>query len=258
MVKMMINSIFTPQDGQYQKGDHWYCPDCNEPVTWFSDKPELAGWLLPKNCKCKRERLAEKGKQDEKDRKAKIEERRKRAFGCHDGKPNIEMEFTFANDDGRSPEATAKLKAYCINFEAKREAGEGIIIQSAQNGSGKTFFACAVANELIDLGYSVSVTSFSALNEKLYNPKSYKSNDSLDFLHQLESHDLIVIDDLGAENSNKFMLSQEYTIVDYLTKRKVPLIITTNYTKQELAKEENIDKRRVFDRIFGNCGIITV
>ena len=190
--------------------------------------------------------------------KAKTEDRRARSIGCTMEKPSKRMKFTFAVDEGRSPEATAALKAYCANFEAHKQAGEGCIIQSVQNGSGKTFFACAVANELIDRGYSVFVTDFLTLRGMISNPKSYKANDAREFLQKLERNDLIVIDDMGAENATNYTLEGEYYITDYLTDKNIPLIITTNYTKQELLKEENRDKRRVFDRLFGCCGIITV
>jgi DNA replication protein DnaC len=254
---------FKPRKGEYKSGEHWYCPDCREPVTRFSDKPELAGKLIPRNCKCSRERLAEKGKETEADLKVKTEERRARSFGCTMEKPSKRMKYTFAADDGRSPEVTSALKAYCANFEFHKQAGKGYIIQSAQNGSGKTFFACAVANELIDRGYSVFVTDFLTLRDKLGDPKSFKDGNrvfvnKVDFLQSLLSYDLIVIDDLGAENATSYTLEGEYYITDYLTDKNIPLIITTNYTKQELIKEENRDKRRVFDRLFGCCGIITV
>ena len=249
---------FMPRKGEYKSGDHWYCPDCREPVSHFSDKPELAGMLIRQNCKCDRERQAKKGRETEAVLKAETEERRARSFGCTMERPSKRMKFTFAVDDGRSPEATAALKAYCANFEAHKRAGEGYIIQSAQNGSGKTFFACAVANDLIDRGYSVFVTDFLTLRGMISNPKSYKSNDAREFLEKLERHDLIVIDDMGAENATNYTLEGEYYITDYLTDKNIPLIVTTNYTLQELAKEENQQKRKVFDRLLGSCGIITV
>ena len=90
------------------------------------------------------------------------------------------------------------------------------------------------------------------------NPKAYKYNDARAFLMDLENNDLIVIDDMGAENATNYTLEGEYYITDYLTDKNIPLVITTNYTKHELLKEENRDKRRVFDRLFGCCGIITV
>lgn len=258
MGNLFLGMGFMPRKGEYKSGEHWHCPDCREPVSHFSDKPELAGMLIRQNCKCDRERQAKKGREAEADRKTKTEERRAYSFGCTVEKPSKRMKYTFAADDGRSPEVTSALKAYCANFEVHKQAGKGYIIQSAQNGSGKTFFACAVANELIDRGYSVFVTDFLTLRGMISSPKSYKANDAREFLQKLERNDLIVIDDMGAENATNYTLEGEYYITDYLTDKNIPLIITTNYTKQELLKEENRDKRRVFDRLFGCCGIITV
>ena len=251
MMDLFKGKGFEPREGEINIDGVFCCGECKTPVQRHID----GIGTVRVRCRCAE---IEAEKKAEAERKAKAEERRAKAFGCTVEKPSRRFGFTFANDDGRNPETTAVLKAYCANFAAHKEAGEGFVLQSVQNGSGKTFLACAVANDLIDRGYSVCVTDFLTLRDKLYNPQSFKYNDKIAFLRSLTAHDLIVIDDLGAEKSSEFMLEVEYRIIDYLTDMKIPLILTTNYTVPELLNETDIDKRRVFDRIFGSCAVLAV
>ena len=173
------------------------------------------------------------------------------------------FEFTFANDDKRNAKASETLKKYCDNFEENKKSGVGFIIHSNQNGGGKTYLACAVANELIDKGKKVLVTDFLALRDRLFKPEAYKSGASVfankdDVIKHLLDYDLVVIDDLGVEQSTEFMLEVEYRVIDALTDALVPLILTTNYTLAEIKGSEDINKRRVLDRILGSCALLSV
>ena len=132
------------------------------------------------------------------------------------------------------------------------------MIHSNQNGGGKTFLACAVANDLIDRGYNVLVTDFLTLRDKLFEPKAFSCVTRVDVLNRLCAYDLIVIDDLGTEQTSEFMLEVEYRIIDTLTDALVPLILTTNYTLAELKNTTEISKRRVFDRLLGSCALLSV
>ena len=239
---------FTPREGEYKSGDLWYCGKCNTPVQ---ENVEGYGSVrVP--CRCKE---IEKERERAKEAKEKIERARKTAFGCERSK---RFNFTFANDDRRHADVSDKLKRYCDNFSDHKKNGEGIVIQSTSNGNGKTFLSCAVANELIDRKHHVLVTDFLTLRDKLFNPPAFNFVTRVDVLRWLCSYDLIVIDDLGTEQSTEFMLEVEYRVIDALTDALVPIILTTNYTLAELLEPNDVDKRRVFDRIKGSCAIISM
>lgn len=243
-----------PTENEYCENGLYYCKECHHPTRIaVPGCPDL----MPTICLCKQQ---EKANAEAAAKKSKNEERRKIAF---DRERSKRFEFTFANDDKRNAKASETLKKYCDNFEENKKSGVGFIIHSNQNGGGKTYLACAVANELIDKGKKVLVTDFLALRDRLFKPEAYKSGASVfankdDVIKHLLDYDLVVIDDLGVEQSTEFMLEVEYRVIDALTDALVPLILTTNYTLAEIKGSEDINKRRVLDRITGSCALLSV
>lgn len=62
------------------------------------------------------------------------------------------LHCTFDNDDGARPEITAGMKKYCENFSDLRKSGKGILLYGTV-GTGKSFFAACIVNELVSKGY---------------------------------------------------------------------------------------------------------
>lgn len=247
------NESLKSRENEYLKDGLWYCKTCNHPTQML-----VQGYSEPQPtlCLCKQK---EKADREAAERKKQIEASRKRAF---DSERSIRFKFTFANDDKRNAKASEALKKYCDNFDEYKKSGGGYILYSNQNGGGKTFLACAVANELIDKGKRVFVTDFLALRDRLVDPKAYTFVNKDAFIKSLLDYDLVVIDDLGVEQSTEFMLEVEYRVIDTLTDALVPLILTTNYTLAEIAnadgKCEDRSKRRVLDRLVGSCVPLSV
>lgn len=238
-----------PTENEYCENGLYYCKECHHPTRIaVPGCPDL----MPTICLCKQQ---EKANAEAAAKKTKNDERRKIAF---DSERSMRFEFTFANDDKRNTNASELLQKYCDNFDEHKKSGVGYIIHSNQNGGGKTYLACAVANELIDKGKKVLVTNFLALRDRLFKPEAYKFVNKDDFIKRLLDYDLVVIDDLGVEQSTEFMLEVEYRVIDALTDARVPLILTTNYTLTEIKGSEDINKRRVLDRILGSCALLSV
>ena len=229
---------FVPEEGDYQKGGLWYCGKCNTPKQYKTP----IGFLAIIDCQCESEK---KETEKKKAKKQKADERRKDAFGSDRSRRFL---FTFENDDEQSPIVTKQMKAYCENFDEYRKSGTGLLLHSEHNGGGKTFFSCAVANELIDRGYRVKVTDFKKLRDELFSAPNKMS-----YILDLRNHDAVIIDDLGAENNTEHMMEVEYRIIDDLTENYTPLILTTNYTLREMNETTDRDKKRIFDRVFGSC-----
>ena len=61
---------------------------------------------------------------------------------------------------------------------------------------------------------------------------------------------LLIIDDLGIENATQ----TAYNIVDDWYRSGKPLIVTTNLTPSELKESEDIQRRRIYDRVIEMCG----
>ncbi|HJC22892.1 MAG TPA: ATP-binding protein [Candidatus Eisenbergiella merdavium] len=112
-------------------------------------------------------------------------------------------------------------------------------------GTGKTFLSNCIAREVIESGHSVIYFSASMLFDTLSrNAFDIKRQDNLDYLYNdLYNCDLLVIDDLGTEQSTPFSLSHLFTVLNERIKRGKGMIISTNLSLSEL-------KERYQDRIF--------
>lgn len=229
----------------YTKDGLLYCAICDEPMQ-KKVKPPI-NRIVNIDCLC--DRVAREEKEAKKRRDA-ADKRRKIAFGSANSK---KLAFTLQADDRRNPLASQQIATYCEHFDEHRKDGRGLLLYSVHNGGGKTFFASAAANELIDRGYAVRVTNFADLRDEMTDYKAFGHLNREDFIHKLRALDLIVIDDLGAENDTQYTTEIEYRIIDDLTDNRVPLIVTTNHTPKEMDGVTDRAKKRIFERIIGNC-----
>lgn len=115
-------------------------------------------------------------------------------------------------------------------------------------GTGKSFLSGCIAKELLDQGYLVlyfsSQTLFDTLSKYTFDYQN-KSNES-DFLNNLFSCDLLIIDDLGTEMSGKFVSSQLFKCINERHLRKKSTIISTNLSLEEML---HVYSERIFSRI---------
>ena len=214
------------------------CTVCGEPRQMWAKRP--SGEPFKARCKCRCERDKEESAEAEK-RRVELKKRQEKAFG---GKSK-RLDFTFERDDGKNAEISRELIEYCENFPELKKEGLGLFLFSPTNGGGKTFFACAVANRLIERGYYVRVTDIMTLRDEMF------AADKNAFLSDLCRFDLIVIDDLGTECGGAYTAEAEYRIINKLTDSGVPLVLTSNYTPKELAEHSDRDKKRIYDRVLG-------
>lgn len=55
------------------------------------------------------------------------------------------------------------------------------------------------------------------------------------------------------ERSSEFALEQVFNIIDGRYRAKLPLIVTTNLTLQELKHPDNLARARIYDRVLERC-----
>lgn len=160
--------------------------------------------------------------------------------------------YTFEADDNKYCRASELSRRYANNFTTVRQKGIGLIYYG-DVGHGKTFLACAVANAVIDKGYAVKFTSLT----RLFSMASqYVSIEMI--ADGVCENDLVVIDDLGAEELTPKTVAKTYYIVNALCERGVPFVITTNLTPEQLNAPTDVDVARVYSRILGKCTPIKV
>ena len=199
-------------------------------------------------CNCGAEKLEqEEEERRQRDIKEKIKEMRRSCFS-----DEAMQSWTFANDDLSNEKVTRAMKNYVENFPELMKKGKGLLLYG-QCGTGKTYAACEVANALIDKGYSVLVTNFAKVLNSLQ--ATYEKQDYIDGIN---SHSLLILDDLGIERDTPFAREQVYNIIDARYRAGLPMIITTNLTMDKIKATQDIDNMRIYDRILERCFPIEV
>ena len=117
-------------------------------------------------------------------------------------------------------------------------------------GTGKSFFACCIANELLKKRVPTAVTSFPRLLNLLQNSK-----DRQGLLDRLSTYKLLVIDDLGVERDTGYAAEQIFAVIDARCRSNLPTIVTTNLTPQEMDAPETMQYKRIFDRVAEMCPV---
>lgn len=225
-----------------------HCSKCKEPtqcrVTIFGEERTVRCI-----CRCKQEEKAREEEERRKEQKAqKIQRMRIKGFD------KAEMQnWTFENDDGKKPQVTRAAKAYCKNFERFSSEGKGLIFYG-DVGTGKTYAAACIANELISQGVPVLMTNFSRIINRLQG--SFEGRQ--EYLDSLNEFDLLIIDDLAAERNTEFVNETVYTIIDSRYRAGLPMIVTTNVKFKDMTDAPEIARKRIYSRVLERCHPIEV
>lgn len=139
-------------------------------------------------------------------------------------------------------------KSYAERFDEMLEKNQGLLFYGGV-GTGKTFAAACIANYLLDRRRPVVMTSFVKLLESL---KGFEREDS-EVIARLNRAKLLIIDDLGAERDTGFAIEKVYDIIDSRYRAKLPVILTTNLSMDEMKAATDIRYARIYDRIFEMC-----
>lgn len=137
------------------------------------------------------------------------------------------------SDKMRAEKALAASKNIASNLEEYEKS----LLFVGNVGLGKTFLSGCIANELIKQGYSVlyirSSTLFTIFEDKKFGKISEKDSDMVDMVYDC---DMLIIDDLGTEIPSKFTASFLHDIVNERMLHGKKLIISTNFSSDELSK----------------------
>ena len=248
MFNELIENISKQQENNINEEDYvnpdtglLMCGKCHTPKQAIY-KLSNGKIIKPFNpCECEQEKqklLEEKQAQREREERYKETIKRLQSIGITDKRY---QESTFDKDDNRLTEISRDCRKYVEHWEEMKERNAGILFYGGV-GTGKSFLSCCVANELIKKCVPVLITNLS----KLVNAK-VSDNGKNDV--NLDSFELLVIDDLGIENTTQ----TAYNIIDDWYKSGKPIIVTTNLTIDELNKPDTTEKYRIYNRILEMC-----
>lgn len=138
------------------------------------------------------------------------------------------------NEKGPSPREVMKqnldeCKKFAEEFDVK---GKGIFMIGG-TGLGKTHLSLSIANVLINKGFCVVYISVPELMRKLQDEQINKKTDAT--MSLILNSDLLILDDLGAENNSDWCVATIYEIINTRQNHGLPMIINSNLTARELS-----------------------
>ena len=226
----------------------YYCGKCH---TRKQTAIELFGKMkiAPCICKCRADELkAEEEARKQREHFDRVMRMRSVGF------PEKAMTtWTFANDDGSNPKMSNAMRKFVDNFPTFQKEGKGLLLFGTV-GTGKTFLAACAANALIDNGIPCLVTNFARIANEVQGMFEGKQ----EYYDNLNKFPLLVIDDLSAERKTEYMQEIVFNVIDARYRANLPLIVTTNLTREELLHPSDLSYQRIFSRLFEMCTPVEV
>ncbi|GKX68470.1 ATP-binding protein [Inconstantimicrobium mannanitabidum] len=134
------------------------------------------------------------------------------------------------------------LKDYIPNFNSHNDN----LLFYGNSGTGKTFMSHCIAKELLDKGFLVTYRTSDELIKNL-KQITFEGDTALEDL--LINCDLLIIDDLGAEQITDFSVTEFFTFLNKKLLGKKKMLISTNLTLPQLSKSYT---ERITSRLFGS------
>nr|UVX62064.1 MAG: AFG1-like ATPase [Bacteriophage sp.] len=241
---------YAENEGDYRNEDGLLmCGKCHTQKECVLTKSDGTTRTVRCACDCGVERNKREAEEKRKrDRMQYLDSMRRTGF------PDAEMrEWTFSKSDHTDQRNENIARKYVANFNAMREQGTGLLL-CGQVGTGKSFLASAIANELISQGTPCLMTNFSRIISRV----SEKFGGDQKYLDDLNRFDLLIIDDLGAERDTEFTWEKVMNVIDARYRSGLPLIITTNLGPKDFADRGDIRRQRVFSRLKEMCILLEI
>lgn len=160
-------------------------------------------------------------------------------------KTGKDFDWSVYGDDAGVQTTKDLLNRFITEFRHQEIAGRGLYIYSWTRGSGKTFLACCIANEVIKR-YDINV-KFISMSDYLQKVAD-KSETAREEVKAIREATLLIIDDIGATTTYKDWEGEKIlNLVDFRYKRKLLTIYTSNVESLELKCDD-----RAVERIYAD------
>ena len=152
-------------------------------------------------------------------------------------------------------ESYRKAYQYGQNITNAIREGKGLMLRGSV-GTGKTTLAISIMRKAVEQGIRCLFVNNISLNDKLLNLLNSDRKELANYDRLLRTVPLLVIDDFGAEsdrNNRSWVVEKMESIIGDRYDRMLPIIITTNLTKDEIKARYN---ERIYDRLRDTCDLL--
>lgn len=222
-IKMFLKEYGYPED---YLDFHYTCKNCKD-----------NGSVMGVDCECYKELLM----------KYAVMELNKKCNIRLDSFEDFKVEFypDEALPNGQSIRAQMiEAYKYCVEYAEEFDLDSPSLIFKGNTGLGKTFLSSAIAKYVTERGFSVVFDSVSNVLRCVEDERFGRSDK--DTFSVLLNADLVILDDFGSEGTNKLHEPVLYEIINGRINKKLPMIISTNYSSDELDNKYN---ERIISRI---------
>lgn len=158
--------------------------------------------------------------------------------------------------NGKSPRENAKeilllSKEFVDNFNKKNNKNKNLLFLG-ETGLGKTYLSNAIAKEILKKGNTIFYQTSPVMLDELMINKFKEPDLYYDMLNQIQDVDLLILDDLGAENLSESKMKEIFTIINLRLINDKSTIISSNLNLEDMSKAYD---DRIFSRIIGNYTI---
>ena len=232
-------------NSDYEENGLRHCERCRTPKQMYldiEDEQIIVG--IP--CECRKRAIDRDNRIQEMKREA---ERRQAVREKGLKYPEI-LSATFKNDHNPDSVESKALKRYVDKWEEVKKENLGILLYGSV-GTGKSYYAGAIANEVINKGDRALVMTVAEVTA-LRSPEEQRIIEQ-----RINDWELFVLDDLGAERLTEFSMERVFDTVDRRYSSGKPMIVTTNLSKAEMENcpPEQGAKKRIYDRVLAMCSI---
>lgn len=219
------------------------CEQCGRSYDWYKFAPTEKypdGYEYRDGCDC--ELIAAFKKAEERREQRKINH----TFNQSTINPSIKHATVNNYQPNNESQKYAKDTAieYVTNFSTNENETRSILFRGSY-GTGKSHLAYAIAKAVKQQGYTVAFMQIPELMDRVkatYNKNFVERTE--DLINHLVSIDLLVLDDIGVENT-EHALSKLYGIIN--RRQKKNNIFTTNFKDSEL--NQNVHWQRINSRM---------
>lgn len=239
------------RDGVVGEDGLLHCPVCGDaierliPFPTFDGTGNMVDKKVPVMCTCKQKEREEYDKQQKRLEEMRIVESLRKLSLMDEKLIKANLSTFMATDD--NARLLKIVQNYIVNFDRMYEENQGLLLWGPV-GTGKSYAAATIANELLERRTSVVMTSFIKILKEV---GTFDADNGK--IEKINSAKLLIIDDLGAERGTDYTLERVYDIIDSRYRSNKPVILTTNLTMEQMKDCEDIRYNRIYDRIFEMC-----